>query len=40
MTISVHISLETANLHNDLQTLLERVDVVDGVQKLEVIGQA
>mgnify|MGYP000850784859 FL=1 len=37
---TVHISLETANLHNDLQTLLERVDVVDGVQKLEVIGQA
>ena len=37
---TVHISLETAKLYNDLQTLLERVDAVDGVQKLEVIGQA
>lgn len=37
---TVNISLETAKLHNGLQTLLERVDVVDGVEKLEVIGQA
>jgi len=37
---TVHISLETAKLYNDFQTLLERVDAVDGVQKLEVIGQA
>lgn len=39
-TATVNISLETAKLHNGLQTLLERVDVVDGVEKLEVIGQA
>ena len=37
---TVHISLETAKLRSDFQTLLEKVDVVDGVQKLEVIGQA
>lgn len=37
---TVHISLETAKLRNDFQTLLEKVDVVDGVQRLEVIGQA
>ena len=37
---TVNISLETAKLHNGLQSLLERLDVVDGVEKLEVIGQA
>ena len=37
---TVHISLETAKLRSDFQTLLEKVDVVDGVQRLEVIGQA
>ena len=37
---TVNISLETTKLYNDFQTLLERVDAVDGVQKLEVIGQA
>ena len=37
---TVHISLETAKLRDGFQTLLEKVDVVDGVQKLEVIGQA
>ena len=36
----MNISLETAKLHNGLQSLLERLDVVDGVEKLEVIGQA
>ena len=37
---TVHISLETAKLRSDFQALLEKVDVVDGVQRLEVIGQA
>ena len=37
---TVHISIETAKLRSDFQTLLEKVDVVDGVQRLEVIGQA
>lgn len=37
---TVHISLETAKLRSDFQTLLEKMDVVDGVQRLEVIGQA
>ena len=37
---TVHISLETAKLRSDFQTLLEKVDVVDGVQRLEVIGLA
>ena len=37
---TVHISLETAKLRSDFPTLLEKVDVVDGVQRLEVIGQA
>ncbi|WP_314663925.1 ACT domain-containing protein [uncultured Selenomonas sp.] len=37
---TVNISLETTKLRDGLQTLLEKVDVVDGVEKLEVIGQA
>jgi len=37
---TVTISLETIKLYDGLQTLLEKVDVVDGVQKLEVIGQS
>ena len=37
---TVHISLETAKLRDDFQTLLEKVDVVDGVQRLEIVGQA
>lgn len=36
----VNISLETAKLRNDLQTLLDKVDVVDGVERLEVVGQS
>lgn len=37
---TVHISLETAKLRDGFQTLLEKVDVVDGVQRLEIVGQA
>ena len=37
---TVHISLETAKLRDGFQTLLEMVDVVDGVQRLEIVGQA
>lgn len=37
---TVNISLETTKLRDGLQTLLEKVDVVDGVERLEVVGQA
>ena len=37
---TVSISLETVKLHDGLQTLLEKVDAVEGVQRLEVVGQA
>ena len=37
---TVNISLETTKLRDGLQTLLDKVDVVDGVERLEVVGQA
>ena len=37
---TVNISLETTKLRDGLQTLLEKVDVVDGGERLEVVGQA
>ena len=34
------ISLETANLSIDLEALLDKLRMVDGVKRLEVLGQA
>ena len=34
------VSIETANLAVDLEALLDKLRMVDGVKRLEVLGQA